>query len=320
MSHYTVGVESIPYLLRLSAALTEGLTRLPEDHRTLHADYLRAQQNPDGGFSGREGGSDLYYTGFGLRGLAVLDALTTDIATKAAGFLRGSLLKEAGVVDFFSLLFSCALVELAAGPNILAEAPADWQERVLALFESFRAKDGGYAKTPGGPSGSTYHTFLVALCYELLDRPMPRPAEVLGYLASRRREDGGYVEIAPMKRGGSNPTAAAIGLLRMLERDGLTTISPDLKEETAEFLASLASPEGSFQANARAPLGDLLSTFTSTWTLIELDARDRIDAEDVLEYAHSLELPTGGFRGGLWDDRTDVEYTFYGLGTLALLS
>ena len=26
----------------------------------------------------------------------------------------------------------------------------------------------------------------------------------------------------------------------------------------------------------------------------------------------------GGFRGGLWDDRTDVEYTFYGLGTLAL--
>ena len=26
----------------------------------------------------------------------------------------------------------------------------------------------------------------------------------------------------------------------------------------------------------------------------------------------------GGFRGGLWDEQTDVEYTFYGLGTLAL--
>jgi geranylgeranyl transferase type-2 subunit beta len=312
--------ESIPYLWRLSSAITDGLTRLPADHRDLHAQFLLAKQNPDGGFPDRAGGSDLYYTGFGLRGLAVLDALSTDVATKAGGFLRSCLDKQTGVVDFFSLLFSCALVELAAGPNVLAEAPPDWRERVLALFESFRAKDGGYAKTPGGPAGSTYHTFLVALCYELLDQPLPRPGEIAGYLSSRRREDGGYVEIAPMKRGGSNPTAAAIGLFRMLERNGATLLTPALKQETAEFLANLNSPEGGYQANARAPLADLLSTFTTSWTLIELGARDRIDAEEVLEYAHGLELPTGGFRGGLWDDRTDVEYTFYGLGTLALLT
>ncbi len=31
-------------------------------------------------------------------------------------------------------------------------------------------------------------------------------------------------------------------------------------------------------------------------------------------------MPAGGFRGGLWDDRADVEYTFYGLGCLAILS
>jgi len=37
-------------------------------------------------------------------------------------------------------------------------------------------------------------------------------------------------------------------------------------------------------------------------------------------YALSLQAPTGGFRGGAWDNGTDVEYTFYGLGTLALLS
>ena len=38
----------------------------------------------------------------------------------------------------------------------------------------------------------------------------------------------------------------------------------------------------------------------------------------VRDYAASCENPSGGFRGGLWDDRPDVEYTFYGLGTLAL--
>ena len=47
---------------------------------------------------------------------------------------------------------------------------------------------------------------------------------------------------------------------------------------------------------------------------------DRIDAGKALAYAQSLEPAEGGFRGGLWDDRTDVEYTFYGLGVVALLS
>ena len=35
--------------------------------------------------------------------------------------------------------------------------------------------------------------------------------------------------------------------------------------------------------------------------------------------AESLAQPGGGFRGGDFDDAADVEYTFYGLGTLALL-
>ena len=36
-------------------------------------------QNLDGGWSGREGESDLYYTGFALRGLAVLQGLTPEL-------------------------------------------------------------------------------------------------------------------------------------------------------------------------------------------------------------------------------------------------
>ena len=44
---------------------------------------MAARQNPDGGYSGREGESDLYYTGFALRGLAVLGALTPAICERA---------------------------------------------------------------------------------------------------------------------------------------------------------------------------------------------------------------------------------------------
>lgn len=34
----------------------------------------------------------------------------------------------------------------------------------------------------------------------------------------------------------------------------------------------------------------------------------------------SLQLPHGGFRGAAWDTGDDVEYTFYGIATLALLA
>ncbi|HMF13208.1 MAG TPA: prenyltransferase/squalene oxidase repeat-containing protein, partial [Gemmataceae bacterium] len=145
------------YLHDLTTRLSDGLTRLPDDFRARHAEYLRAAQNSDGGFSGREGGSDLYYTGFGLRGLAVLRALTPDICGRAAAYLRSSLSQQASVVDFFSLLYSSLLVELA-GVDVLGSAPADWPERVTATLETFRTADGGYAKNAGAGSGSTYHS------------------------------------------------------------------------------------------------------------------------------------------------------------------
>ena len=44
----------------------------------------------------------------------------------------------------------------------------------------------------------------------------------------------------------------------------------------------------------------------------------RLDWEKVRSYAEECERPIGGFRSGLWDEESDVEYTFYGLGTLAL--
>lgn len=310
------------YLQRLTTRLTDGLARLPPAFRARHAEFLRVQQNPDGGFSGREGGSDLYYTSFALRGLAVLDALTPDVCAQAAGFLRDSLTRQASVVDFYSLLYACLLVQVGGGPDVLAGSPPDWPDRVAATLETFRTADGGYGKTPGAASGSTYHTFLVGLTFELLGRPFPQPAAITRFLQSRQREDGGFVEIAPMRRSGTNPTAAAIGTLQLLDTvDGTPALTPEVRANVAGFLAGMASAaEGGLQANGRVPLADLLSTFTGAWTLAQLDALDRLDVPGVRAYAEELELDDGGFRGGLWDEATDVEYTFYGLGVLALLS
>src|SRR5688500_16876492 len=131
-----------PYLPRLTARLADGVRRLDAEQRERHARYLRQRQASDGGWSGREGDSDLYYTGFALRGLAVLDELTPEVCERAAGFLRQSLAREASVVDFFSLLYAALLVQASGGIDVLAGSPADWPDRVAATLETFRTADG----------------------------------------------------------------------------------------------------------------------------------------------------------------------------------
>ncbi|MBY0457251.1 MAG: terpene cyclase/mutase family protein [Gemmataceae bacterium] len=306
--------EPEPYLTRLTARLLEGIERLPAEQRERNVTYLLGAQNPDGGFSGREGGSDLYYTGFALRSLAVLQALNPEVCGRAANFLRTKMSGSAGVVDFFSLVVSCYLVPLGGGPDVLAGAPADWRERVAATLETFRSPDGGYGKTPAAPHGSTYTSFLVVLCLQLLGRLPPEPERLARFVHSRRRADGGYVEISAMKRSGTNPTAAGVGLL-----DILGGLDDPPREQTANFLAALPSPfEGGLRANDRIPAADLLSTFTGGWTLDRLGFAAKLDWSAIRDYAEECERPIGGFRGGLWDEETDVEYTFYGLGVLAL--
>ena len=47
---------------------------------------------------------------------------------------------------------------------------------------------------------------------------------------------------------------------------------------------------------------------------------DAVDREAAGRFAAALEGSGGGFRAAVWDSAADVEYTFYGLGTLALFA
>lgn len=307
---------SEPYLNALTAQLIDGLERVPDDRRRRHVTFLKASQNRDGGFSGREGGSDLYYTGFALRALAVLQALNPTLCERAGGFLKSKLTEPASVIDLFSLLVSCFLTRIGGGPDVLAEAPDDWPKRVAATLESFRTTDGGYAPKADTPAGSTYHSFLVALALQLLGEPIPEPDRLIAFVRSRRRDDGGYVEAAAMRRSGTNPTAAGVGVLQITD-----ALTDEERSAVADFLTQLPSElEGGFRANGRIPSADLLSTFTASWTLFQIGAWDRVDHESVGHFVEAIEVSRGGFHGGLWDAGVDVEYTFYGLGMLALLS
>ena len=301
------------YLQRLTLRLATGLEQMPAERRDAHASFLAAAQRADGGFAGREGPSDLYYTGFALRGLALLGQLDGELARSAADYLQAKLAGRVPMVDFLSLIYSAMLLELAAGINVFATSSPDWRTSVATALETFRRPDGGYAKTEEGQSSSMYHTFLVVLSQQAISVPIVDPDRIGNFVLSRRQNDGGFVEMAVMKRSGTNPTAAAIGLMQVLER------ASEVREGAVDFLAEMQTDDGGLRANTRIPVADLLSTFTGLLSLADLSALHEIDCRAVRQFVHRVEHEEGGFHGAEWDSGCDVEYTFYGLGALALL-
>ena len=302
------------YLEQLTVRLATAVAAVPEETRVRHARYLIAAQRPDGGWAGRDGESDLYYTGFALRSLSVLGALHGELAERAAGYLRARLTGRETIVDFLSLIYSAFLLDSAAGLNVFAAAQPDWRTSVAQSLERLRRADGGYAKAPDGMASSTYHSFLVLLCLQLLDMPLPDSERLRDFVYSQRCDEGGFREIRASKRAGTNPTAAAIAALRILD-----AVSDEIREETIDFLVEMQTDEGGLRANTRIPIADLLSSFTGSLTLLDLDALEEIDVPAALRYAESLQRDSGGFQGAVWDPAYDVEYTFYGIGCLALL-
>ena len=308
-------LEKLGYLPRLMLRLTIGASQLSEDIQARHADYILRKQQADGGWTGREGDSDVYYTSFALRSLAILGLLEGRVAERAAEFLKSRLTTHETIVDLLSLVYSVKLIEAACGLDTLAASREGWSTRLAELLHTLRRPDGGFSKSLEGQAGSTYQTFLVLLCLELIEQPCPDAQAAAAFLMKQRQGDGGFLEIRVAKRSGTNPTAAAIGALQVLKQ-----LSDDIGTSAAGFLADLQTDEGGFQANTRIPLPDLLSSFTACVTLADLDYLDSIDTQRVRGYAASMQQPTGGFRGFEFDPADDIEYCFYGLGLLALLA
>ncbi len=303
-----------PYLLDLALRLSDGLERMSDERRDRHVAFIMSQQMDDGGFRGREGDADLYYTSFAVRSLAMLGAMDAANAERVGEFLAGYQTRSLSVVDLISWVYSAFVIQVSGGIDLLGGEAQTWADQTAEKLESVRTKDGGYAKAAEGAAGSMYHSFLTTLTYELIGQKVPQPNRLIQFIYDRQRDDGGFVEIAPMKRSGTNPTAAAVAMLNML--GGMDN---ELRADVYDFFREVRSTEGGFQANTRIPFADGLSTFTGLLTCQDLQLEILKPAVIEKLMAECLEFPDGGFRGASWDEQADVEYTFYGLGNLGLL-
>ena len=303
---------SVPYALDLSARLAAGGRLIEADRRDRHAAFIRQFAEPHGGFRGRDGGADLYYTSFAVRALAMCDRLLPEDLIPTAAYLRQFNPAALDAVDGMNWLATAVAVQAAGGPDVVADAADAVADAVVDSLNRLRTSDGGFAKAVGGASGSTYHTFLAVLAHQLVGRDVPEAEAIVAFVLGRQRDDGGFVEIKPMRRSGTNPTAAACALLRIFGAE--SRVHPD---DLRDFFADVRT-EGGVAANTRVPFPDGLSTFTALLT--DLDWQLGLLHGPAVEgfLVEQLEFPTGGFRAAGWDDAADVEYTFYGLGCLAL--
>lgn len=302
------------YLQDLTLRLAGGLALVDPEVRSRHSGFLKRAQRDDGGFGGRMGDSDLYYTSFALRGLAILDELDDVTAGRTAEFVARQAHSRQSIVDFFNLIYSAALLQALHGIDVFRDADPAWGENVARFLRSLQRADGGFAKAPEGEAGSTYHTFLVLLVMQLIGESAGDHEQIGSFLTSQKLQDGGFREIRAAKRSGTNPTAAAIAALRILDRLDAETI-----DQAMDFLVDMQTDEGGFRANTRIPVADLLSTFTGLLTVDDLGEMHELELDALSGFAKTLQSPEGGFRAAAWDEACDVEYTFYGLGTLALL-
>jgi prenyltransferase beta subunit len=277
-------------------------TQLGES-RDLVAGFLRGRLNPDGGFQDRAGASDLYYTVFGLDGLIALqEPLPVDsTAEYLARFADG-----AGL-DFVHL--AC----LARGCSALQRLPDEGRtDSLLARIEECRSADGGYATVPGAAYGSAYGAFLALGAYQDLGRTLPEADGVLMSLDGLRAADGGYANRPGLPSGVTTATAAAVLLLRQLDRQP--------SRDVGMWLLDRCHPRGGFFAASAAPVPDLLSTATALHALSAMHVPVQGLGEPCLDFVDSLWTNRGGFFGTWADDDVDCEYTYYALLSLGHLS
>jgi geranylgeranyl transferase type-2 subunit beta len=244
----------------------------------------------------------------------MLDVGDERLWKRAAEFLRRNAPAPAEATDVLSLLLTRSILE-ARGLVVWCQACAAARLAELhAALERFRASPAGFARTVHG-TPSLYHTFLAALSCELLGEAMSGTGETVRLVLSRECPHGGFGDVQDSNVAGTNPTAAAVGLLLTLG-----ALDAPLAARAAEFILTMQRPDGGFAAHPSAPGSDLMSTFTALVTLVDTHAVRRARLADAGRFVKTLAFPSGGFLAVREDDAPDVEYTFYGLAALALLA
>jgi geranylgeranyl transferase type-2 subunit beta len=256
------------YLDMLDELLRAGLAGVSPAFVASQVNFVAGCQQSDGGFCGRQGGSDFYYSDFAVRTLTALSPEHA-VLDRVVQYIANPPQPPRGVIDCFSLLnvrrmLACRLpVDAAHGTS----APAT----LTAQLQACVSVHGGLARTAGGELTSAYHTFLGSLCFQMLGRELPETGRAIDAIRALECPAGGFVESTGQTAPQTSVTAAAAAFLML--RDALS----DDTLKTARFLAGMQAADGGLRPHAAVVRGDLLSTFTGLSVIGSLGALHLID-------------------------------------------
>ena len=277
--------------IKLLQTLQRGCSSLGAEARELIVGFLLSQRTERGAYVNKQGEEDLYYTTFGWLLESTL-GLRQD-AEAMERYIAEVDLESLDLVHYAAAV-RCRLLQRGAKGrlSLLWQALQHTPTRELESFKS----------VPNNDTEAPYTQFIwMSLCEDT--RNDYRAAELDAY----RTSDGGYANVKGGNEMATNATAAA--LIVMGQSEGYAS-------ERVRSLVDMQHPSGGFKASPMAPVPDLLSTATALFVLDCYGVKPTYDATDFVE-AHWL--ANGGFAATLLDERSDVEYLFYGLLALGTL-
>jgi len=274
------------------------------DSAELVETFVFARQCQDGGFCGRDGKSDLYYTGFAIDALT---ALQVDLPeSKLVPYLRS--FGDGEGLDFVHL---CCLARAWSAMKS-EKVDAEVLKGILSRIEGFRSADGGYNQQADSPEGSVYGCLLAYGAYADHKRSLSNPDGVKRCLDSLQKPEGAWANDSKIVLGNALATGAAITLSRNLRFP--------IPETTQNWLINCFYLRGGFLPFQDAPMPDLLSTAVVLHALDGMQVDLAPFKEPCLDFIDSLWNGEGGFHGHWADDELDIEYTYYGLLALGHLA
>lgn len=277
--------------IKLLQTLQRGCSSLGVQARELIVGFLLSQRTERGAYVNKQGEEDLYYTAFGWLLESAL-GLRQD-AEAMERYLAEVDLESLDLVHYAAAV-RCRLLQRGAKGRLSLLWQA-LQRTPTRELESFRS-------VPNNDREAPYTQFIwMSLCEDT------RNDYQAAALDAYRTSDGGYANVKGGKEMATNATAAALMVVGQSEGYDAARVSPLLQAQ---------EPSGGFRATSVAPIPDLLSTATALFVLNCYGVRPRYEAADFVE-AHWLE--SGGFAATLLDEKSDVEYLFYGLLALGTL-
>jgi hypothetical protein len=277
---------------KLLHALLKGKKQLSTEALSRISHFIESQRADDESFINKSGISDLYYTSFGWI-LSYMLGIKSDIQ-KMEFYLSKQEPETLDLIHYAAYMRCRMIVQLMKNGKTGFMLRSFFSTKVK-LLDDFKS-------VPHNDMQSPYTQYIMLSLIEDAGQGIYDKKYVAASFADYHSTGGGYRNTKDGPAATTNATVAALAV-----KGQLTGYK---ENEDVLYLRKLQNASGGFSAAASSPVPDLLSTATALFMLNCYHIKPIYPAGDFIE-AHWLD--SGGFSATLLDDKSDVEYTFYGL-------